>query len=106
MLTACGHVPLSTATHNTHRVSRTGIRHAKLSHQHLHKCVTHLLLNVRSPEGQHERLAVLCPQTVDATCINGSHQVFIHLILWVLFLQTLPKPHPEEQCTLTACLTY
>lgn len=90
--------------HTTHRVSTTGIRRATLSHLHLHKYVTHLLLDVRSPEGQQERLAVLCPQTVDATCINGSHQVFIHLILRVLFFHALPKPHSDEQCTLTACL--
>jgi hypothetical protein len=99
MLTACGRVPLSTATHNTYRVSGTDVWRATLSHQHLYEHVTHLLLDVRSPKGEEERLAVLCPQAVDATCIDGSHQVFVHLIFWVLFLQTLPKPHPEEQCT-------
>jgi len=97
MRTACGLALLSTATQ--YKAGDSGC--ASLHHYtHIYSNTnSYLVLDLGPPKGQQECLAVLCPQSIDATCINGPHQVFIHLILWILLIQTFHQPHPAQHST-------
>lgn len=48
--------------------------------------ILYLLFNAGLFEGQQHRLTVLRTQSIDATRIDGSHQIFVHLVLWILVL--------------------